>query len=163
MMTGDVIVGRPDGTSMVCTPLPGMLKVIVSVPAAVLASVMAWRSDPAPLSAVLVTVYVVAVAPAAQSDRIKAIRAERTRSASDLMVFPRSLRATGMTPASSPTGGFLRPLPKYDAGTQDVSKGHPTPTAETWPSMHTRSRHVKQLRAWWGCTALWSNPATKTP
>src|SRR5262245_31491853 len=43
---------------MVWTPEPAMLKPIVSGPEFALASRIAWRSDPAPLSAVVVTVYV---------------------------------------------------------------------------------------------------------
>jgi len=46
-------------------PAPVTLKAIVSAPAAALASVIAWRSDPAPESLVLVTVKVAAEAPAA--------------------------------------------------------------------------------------------------
>jgi hypothetical protein len=45
---------------MVWTPAPGMAKAIASVPALPLASVMAWRSEPAPESAVVVTVKVAA-------------------------------------------------------------------------------------------------------
>ena len=44
---------------------PGMLKLIVCGPALPFASAMAWRSDPAPVSLVLVTVNVVARADAA--------------------------------------------------------------------------------------------------
>src|SRR5262245_41887272 len=109
MTTGDVIVGSVVSTSIVCTPLPGILKWIVSVPAFVLASVIAWRSDPAPLSAVLVTVYVVAVADAATNDRIRTIRAERTRSAREVvMAFP-PFSERPAVPGSTPTGGSLRP------------------------------------------------------
>src|SRR5215467_9129219 len=110
MTTGDEMLGREDGTSIVCTPLPGMLKWIVSVPTLALASVIACRSDPAPLSAVLVTVYVVAEASAAPSDRMRTIRAERTRRACEVvMAFPPFFERPAV-PGSSPTGGSLCPL-----------------------------------------------------
>src|ERR1041385_1930300 len=46
---------------IVCTPLPGMLKVMVSAPGFEFADRIAWRSDPAPLSFVLMTVNVAAL------------------------------------------------------------------------------------------------------
>jgi hypothetical protein len=55
-----VIEGRKDVGLIVFTPPPGMLKVIVSRPGLAFASVMAWRSDPGPLSLVFVTVKVAA-------------------------------------------------------------------------------------------------------
>src|SRR5262245_58296393 len=54
------------GTSIVWTPLPGMLKWIAD-PGWALASVIAWRSDPAPLSFTLVTVKVSAPEAAART------------------------------------------------------------------------------------------------
>jgi hypothetical protein len=51
-----VIGGRGVMGSMVWTPAPGMAKSIVAVrPGRLLASRMAWRSDPGPLSAVVLT------------------------------------------------------------------------------------------------------------
>ena len=40
---------------IVCTPPPGIAKVITVYPARPSASVIAWRNDPGPLSAVVVT------------------------------------------------------------------------------------------------------------
>lgn len=54
------MVGRGLANVIVRTPAPGMLKRMVSAPAAALASVMAWRKDPGPLFPVLVTVKVAA-------------------------------------------------------------------------------------------------------
>jgi hypothetical protein len=51
-----VIVGSAEATAIVWTPLPTMLKAIVSAPGFVLASRIAWRRVPTPLSAVEVTV-----------------------------------------------------------------------------------------------------------
>ena len=53
---------------IVWTPAPGMLKAIVSKPAVALASRIAWRNEPGPLSSVFVTVKVAAKAPAARID-----------------------------------------------------------------------------------------------
>ena len=54
------MIGRRLRGVMVWTPAPGMAKTIVSAPGAVSASRIAWRSDPAPESLVLVTVKVAA-------------------------------------------------------------------------------------------------------
>ena len=57
------MVGRFDCSDIVCTPVPGIWKVIVSAaPAFVLASTIACRSDPGPLSFVFVTTSVTAPA-----------------------------------------------------------------------------------------------------
>ena len=54
--TGLVIAGRGESGAIVCTPGPGMAKSIVLVaPVAALESRIAWRSEPGPLSAVVVT------------------------------------------------------------------------------------------------------------
>jgi len=53
--TGWVIVGRTLSGLMVWTPVPGMLKLIVPPPME-LASRIAWRNEPVPLSLVFVTV-----------------------------------------------------------------------------------------------------------
>src|SRR5947209_6325897 len=45
MMTGSVIVGSADVGLIVCTPVPGMRKVMVSAPGLLLANVMASRSE----------------------------------------------------------------------------------------------------------------------
>ncbi len=45
MMTGSVIVGSADVGLIVCTPVPGMRNVMVSVPGLLLANVMASRSE----------------------------------------------------------------------------------------------------------------------
>src|SRR5262249_27970423 len=63
-VTGPVSAGSADRRAIVCTPATGMLKVIVSAPAFVLASMTAWRRDPAPESFVLMTVNVAAEAGA---------------------------------------------------------------------------------------------------
>src|SRR5436190_20592242 len=55
MITGSVIDGRDVVGLMMCTPLPGMLKLIVSVPGVLLAQLMASRSEPAPVSLVFTT------------------------------------------------------------------------------------------------------------
>src|SRR5262245_29798006 len=57
MRTARVIAGREEAGAIVCMPSPGMANSIVFVPppVAVLASRMAWRSEPGPLSAVVVT------------------------------------------------------------------------------------------------------------
>jgi hypothetical protein len=57
MYTGSVIGGRAEVGEIVCTPSPGMSKLIVSVPGFVFACSIAQRSEPAPLSSVFVTVY----------------------------------------------------------------------------------------------------------
>ena len=63
IVTGSVISGRADAGEMVWTPAPGIANTMMSAPGFALASRIAWRSDPAPLSAVLVTVSVAAAAP----------------------------------------------------------------------------------------------------
>src|SRR5262249_9327991 len=51
-----LIVGRTDSGLIVCTPLPGMLKLMVSPPALLLAHRIACRSEPISLSLVFVTI-----------------------------------------------------------------------------------------------------------
>src|SRR5688572_2291602 len=58
MIIGSVIVGSGLAGLIVRTPEPGMLKATVSNPELALASRIAWRSEPAPVSLVLVTVKV---------------------------------------------------------------------------------------------------------
>ena len=58
MVTGSEIVGKGDAGEMVCGPGPGILNTIWSGPALALALRIACLSDPAPVSAVLVTVKV---------------------------------------------------------------------------------------------------------
>src|SRR6266404_1890806 len=55
MVTVWVIVGRTVIGLIVCTPPPGMLKLIVPPPI-LLASRIAWRNDPPPVSLVFMTV-----------------------------------------------------------------------------------------------------------
>ena len=55
-VTGPVICGSALAGEMVWTPEPTIAKPIVSAPPAALASRIAWRREPAPLSAVVVTV-----------------------------------------------------------------------------------------------------------
>ena len=55
MMTGSVIGGNAVVDMIVCTPAPGMLNVIVSSRGVELAQSIAARSEPGPLSFVLVT------------------------------------------------------------------------------------------------------------
>src|SRR6188508_1595265 len=59
-VTGSVVLGSHVVSTIVWTPAPGMLKSIVSAPGLAFASVIAWRSDPAPESALVVTVKVAA-------------------------------------------------------------------------------------------------------
>src|SRR5678815_3035668 len=61
MVSGSVMAGRaPDALLgvIVFSPAGKMLKSITSAPALAFASIIAWRSDPAPVSAVVVTVNV---------------------------------------------------------------------------------------------------------
>ena len=69
IVSASVMIGRTDASEIVWTPLPVMLKSIVSAPGLALASVIACRSEPAPLSLMLVTVYVVAARCAAARQR----------------------------------------------------------------------------------------------
>src|SRR5688500_1295825 len=55
MTTASVTAGSGVERLIVCGPAPGMLKRISSAPGAAFASTMAWRSEPGPLSFVLVT------------------------------------------------------------------------------------------------------------
>src|SRR5688500_20207382 len=55
MVTWSVTTGRFDVSAMTCGPGPGMLNVIVSRPRRALALPIAWRSEPGPLSLVVVT------------------------------------------------------------------------------------------------------------
>src|SRR5688500_5822516 len=55
MITGSVMLGSGDASSIVFTPPPGMLKMIVFIPEISLASMIACRNEPAPESAVLST------------------------------------------------------------------------------------------------------------
>ena len=54
-ITGTVIVGSADSGVIVWTPAPGIAKLIVCRPEAALAFRIACRSEPGPLSLVLVT------------------------------------------------------------------------------------------------------------
>ena len=56
IVTPSVLAGSAVAGTIVCTPPPVMLKAIVSGPGLALASRIACRSDPTPLSAVVVTV-----------------------------------------------------------------------------------------------------------
>ena len=56
----NVIGGSAVAGAIVCTPGPGMLNMMVEKSMLLLASLIAWRSDPAPESFVLVTVKVLA-------------------------------------------------------------------------------------------------------
>ena len=56
MITVSVMVGSALSMLIVCTPVPEILKMMLSVPAAALASRIAWRNEPAPESFVLMTV-----------------------------------------------------------------------------------------------------------
>src|SRR5262245_19518707 len=69
MVTGSVMVGRTDVGAMVRTPAPGTLKAIRSAPGLALASRIACLNDPAPPSAVLVTVKVAVAGTARSSSR----------------------------------------------------------------------------------------------
>src|SRR5437867_6167022 len=56
MVTESVMFERGESGGIVCSPAPGMLNLMVSGPMVLLASLIAWRSDPGPRSAVVVTV-----------------------------------------------------------------------------------------------------------
>ena len=58
IVTELVIVGNDEAGAIVWTPEPPMAKSIVLDPPAALASVIAWRSDPAPASLTLVTMSI---------------------------------------------------------------------------------------------------------
>src|SRR6188474_2227214 len=58
MVSEVLMIGSRESGVIVWTPAPGRLKAMVSVPAAKFASSIACRSDPAPESAVFVTVKV---------------------------------------------------------------------------------------------------------
>ena len=62
MTAGSVIVGSAEVGAIVCAPEP-IRKTMVSVPAVVFALVIAWRSEPRPLSAVVVTLNWYSKAP----------------------------------------------------------------------------------------------------
>src|SRR5438067_763631 len=74
MVTVSEMIGRPVWGVMVCRPVPLMLKEMTSAPTWPLALMMAWRSEPAPLLAVLVTVKVLARDADALSSRHTAAR-----------------------------------------------------------------------------------------
>ena len=74
MITVPVIVGSAEATVIVCGPAPAMLNEIVSVPPIAFASMIACRNEPAPLSAVLVTVNV-ASKPSSHSARTASLNA----------------------------------------------------------------------------------------
>ena len=68
MTTGSVIVGRAEAGVMACTPEPIAKTIVSRTPADAFESRIACRSDPAPESAVVVTVSVAAGArPEARS------------------------------------------------------------------------------------------------
>ena len=71
MITGLVMAGKSLAKVIVCTPAPGMLKLIVSVPAFPFALRIAWRSDPAPESFVFITVKVMALVTGIPSATLK--------------------------------------------------------------------------------------------
>ena len=79
-MTAPVIFGRAVAGAIVWTPDPEMLKCDRVGSRWALASVIAWRSDPAPESAVVVTVYVSAPAVAGPAAARRS-ESERGRSA----------------------------------------------------------------------------------
>src|SRR5438876_296124 len=85
MVTTSVTVGSGEARLIVCTPVPGMLKLMSSTPGAAFASLIAWRREPAPASAVVVTTKL----------------ANSTRGSTD------SITAAGRTGASA-IGGALR-------------------------------------------------------
>src|SRR2546426_12810088 len=60
MVTVSLIPGSSDWGRIVCTPDPLMLNTIVSGPGLALASRIAWRNEPGPLSAVVTTAKVAA-------------------------------------------------------------------------------------------------------
>src|SRR3989339_1266711 len=62
MITVSVMVGKADAGWIVCGPVPGMSKMILSVPGLALASSKAWRNEPGPELSVLVTTIEAGVA-----------------------------------------------------------------------------------------------------
>src|SRR5215475_453285 len=79
-MTGSVVAGVMVQTPPASQPAPETLNAMVSRPALPLASVIAWRSDPRPVSLVFVTVNVAASSEAAQSASARQKRTRMTRS-----------------------------------------------------------------------------------
>src|SRR5436309_3017217 len=82
MITASLMLGSAESGVMVCTPSPGMLKVIVSTtPALAFESRIACRNDPDPVSSVLVTGIstATAVCAIATSARDNAANARVTR------------------------------------------------------------------------------------
>ena len=65
MVTGWVMVGSTVSGLIVWTPVPGMLNWMMFGPVVPFELRMAWRSEPVPMSLVLVTVNVLAIAPLA--------------------------------------------------------------------------------------------------
>ena len=75
MSTEVVIEGRGEPSAIVWTPVPGMAKSIVLVPpVCALESRIAWRSEPGPLSAVVVTTKTPSVKTELRLQRRRAIR-----------------------------------------------------------------------------------------
>src|SRR5208283_5163647 len=120
MTTGTVIEGSGETGLIVCTPGPGMLKSIVSAPevglAVALASMIAWRSEPGPLSALLVTVNVASSTRSSTSSKERLtgrfrsrLRIRRLTRLTSFMAFPSErrreagpqLRPTGQRPTTS--------------------------------------------------------------
>ena len=95
-ITGSVIAGSGVARWIVWTPLPAMLNTMSSFEKFPLASRIAWRSDPGPLSSALVTVNVTAdrgaADPAAASRKIPS-RSIFTRTSSQVRISGRSGRA----------------------------------------------------------------------
>lgn len=78
IVTVSVIVSRSVTGAMTCGPRAPMLKTMVSGPAALFAVMIAWRSDPAPASAVVVTEIGSTGGGAARAGSGRATRPART-------------------------------------------------------------------------------------
>ena len=170
MITGSVICGRPVSGVIVCTPAPGMLKAMVSTPpvglVAALASTITWRSDPGPLSSVLITVNVASSSRASigSTRGREEVRARRHRlsgkrgmrpspevedtargSSATTAAVSQGLIAAG---ADAETGGPADSLPAGPARTprhSDSWPGHPVsrvPATKEGPNERRRRRPV---------------------
>ena len=102
IVTGLVITGSAVAGTIVWTPEPTMLKAIVSAPAAALASRIAWRSDPAPASSMLVTVNVAADKDPASKASTAAV--PRRRIMDSPFCGREDIPRAGVIPSAGPAG-----------------------------------------------------------
>src|SRR5689334_8117419 len=99
MVNVPVIVGNTLESAITCGPVPGIANAIVLLPPAAFASVIAWRSEPGPLSATLATVNIAASAgPATPSSSANAIAADRPLRPARSLRTGVALRIVGAVP-----------------------------------------------------------------